>query len=539
MLIGNMEVLSVTTEIGLVFLKGGFLGSFGIGEGLPLAIDLNGNRVFVQHFLKGFLRLSHRGWWLRLLDMQPFHHHIIRQIVLIARIDGHGLGMEGRGFGSCDLLCICHHLLDKRVIVQFFRVCHLAVDDPSFRQGFPDGGRVYVVKTVLFFFGIEPLLLDQLGETALYLRPGQLRFLRAAGADNEQAVAAAVFLSQPCGGIFLSCMVFHIADDGVFALNIAVPCTNGSINIFLRKRTQKLMELWIGFVDHFPVQTLAELRHIRIKTDQLHILRTKDRTAHSGIALYDSIFTVTVTAGITICGIFRNGGSHHRLILLKLLPKGRLWRFFLHLRLLGLNGIFCQFLFSLDFVILRLFLFGKIAAFLDKRGNALGNLFPVQVNIRTVLLFIVQSFPIVIFAAVCCAGQSMRASTNSILIFKESHFFLVRMVFHEERIDAAFSSGKTAAAGHGSVNLILGNKVLDGWHLGKVRRKSPAGQVEVLQVLPYLPWSMVVKTQQVTVLLIGSPEGGVFFLEGLAENRVTQLLRQAVGLLREPIAFDL
>ena len=78
MLIGNVEVLSVTTEIGLVFLKGGFLGSFGIGEGLPLAIDLNGNRVFVQHFLKGFLRLSHRGWWLWLLDMQSFHHHIIR-----------------------------------------------------------------------------------------------------------------------------------------------------------------------------------------------------------------------------------------------------------------------------------------------------------------------------------------------------------------------------------------------------------------------------------------------------------------------------
>ena len=74
------------------------------GEGLPPTIDLDGNRVFVQHFLKGFLLLWHRGWRLRLLDMQPFHHHIIRQIVLFARIDGHGLGMEGRGFGSYDLL---------------------------------------------------------------------------------------------------------------------------------------------------------------------------------------------------------------------------------------------------------------------------------------------------------------------------------------------------------------------------------------------------------------------------------------------------
>ena len=100
MLIGNAEVFCIAAQVSLVFLIRCFLGSFGIGEGLPLAIDLNGNRVFIQHFLKGFLRLCCRGWRLWLLDMQSFHHHIIRQIVLIARIDGHGLGMEGREFGS-------------------------------------------------------------------------------------------------------------------------------------------------------------------------------------------------------------------------------------------------------------------------------------------------------------------------------------------------------------------------------------------------------------------------------------------------------
>jgi len=98
--VGDTEILSGAAQVVLVFPVSGFLGGSGIGKSLPLAIDLNGNRVFIQHFLKGFLRLSHRGWWLRLLDMQSFHHHIIRQIVLIARIDGHGLGMEGRGFGS-------------------------------------------------------------------------------------------------------------------------------------------------------------------------------------------------------------------------------------------------------------------------------------------------------------------------------------------------------------------------------------------------------------------------------------------------------
>ena len=78
MLIGNAEVLCIAAQVSLVFLIGGFLGSFGIGEGLPLAVDLNGNRVFIQHFLKGFFRLCYRGWRLRLLNMQPFHHHIIR-----------------------------------------------------------------------------------------------------------------------------------------------------------------------------------------------------------------------------------------------------------------------------------------------------------------------------------------------------------------------------------------------------------------------------------------------------------------------------
>ena len=47
MLIGNAEVLCIAAQVSLVFLIGGFLGSFGIGEGLPLAVDLNGNRVFI------------------------------------------------------------------------------------------------------------------------------------------------------------------------------------------------------------------------------------------------------------------------------------------------------------------------------------------------------------------------------------------------------------------------------------------------------------------------------------------------------------
>ena len=35
------------------------------------------------------------------------------------------------------------------------------------------------------------------------------------------------------------------------------------------------------------------------------------------------------------------------------------------------------------------------------------------------------------------------------LHFEESYFLLIRMVFHEERIDTAFSSGENAATSHG------------------------------------------------------------------------------------------
>ncbi|CAN3986315.1 Beta-methylgalactoside transporter inner membrane component, partial [Dysosmobacter welbionis] len=221
--------------------------------------------------------------------------------------------------------------MDKRVIVQFFRVCHLAIDDPSFLQGFPDGDRVDVVKTVLFFFGIEPVLLNKLGKPALYLGPRQLHFLRAAGTDNKQAVTAAVFLSQPCGGVFLPCMVLHIADNGVFTLDIAVPCTKGRINIFLRERTQQLMEFGIGFVCHFPVQPLAKLRHIREQADQLYIVGIKNGAAHSSITLDHSVFIITMAAGVAVSGVLGNSFHHDGLVFLIQFPNRRGCLFRLHI----------------------------------------------------------------------------------------------------------------------------------------------------------------------------------------------------------------
>ena len=78
-------------------------------------------------------------------------------------------------FFSGNLLRIRHNTLDERVIVQFFLVHQLAIHNAALGQRLPDGNGVDVVKSVLFRFGVEPLLLDEMGNPALYLGPGQHR----------------------------------------------------------------------------------------------------------------------------------------------------------------------------------------------------------------------------------------------------------------------------------------------------------------------------------------------------------------------------
>ena len=116
-------------------------------------------------------------------------------------------------------------------------------------------------------------------------------------------------------------MLFHVADNSVFALNIAVPCADGIVNVILRERTQHFMEPWVGFVNYFPVQPLAELRHIGIEPNQLQITGAEDGTADGSIALDDSIFAVRMTAGIAVCGILGNGGKSPQAYIAHTIPE--------------------------------------------------------------------------------------------------------------------------------------------------------------------------------------------------------------------------
>ena len=126
--------------------------------------------------------------------------------------------------------------MNKGVVVQFFRFCHLPVYNAALGQIVPDGNRVYIVQIVLFLLGIKAVCLNQLGNPALDLGPGEFDGFRASGADDEQTFIfrTAVFLRQPCGGAFVPGMVLHVADYGPFAVHIPIPCAEGVINIVLR-----------------------------------------------------------------------------------------------------------------------------------------------------------------------------------------------------------------------------------------------------------------------------------------------------------------
>ena len=99
-IVRDTEILGGAAQVLLVLPISGFLGSPGIGEGLPLAIDLDGNGMFVQHFIQGLFRFDGRCGRLRFIGPQGLNHHIIGQMVLVARIDSHRLGVISRGFGS-------------------------------------------------------------------------------------------------------------------------------------------------------------------------------------------------------------------------------------------------------------------------------------------------------------------------------------------------------------------------------------------------------------------------------------------------------
>ena len=119
-------------------------------------------------------------------------------------------------------------------------------------------------------------------------------------------------------------MVFHVADNSVFAFDFAVPVLDGSVDVCIRERAQQLMELGIGLVDNFTMKALAELRGMGIEVEQFLIARRQNSAADSRTAFDYGAFMVAVTAGVPVSGILGDSLQHDRLIFLMQLPESRL-----------------------------------------------------------------------------------------------------------------------------------------------------------------------------------------------------------------------
>ena len=123
-----------------------------------------------------------------------------------------------------------------------------------------------------------------------------------------------------------------------------------------------------------------------------------------------------------------------------------------------------------------LFLRGQETVFADQLGDTLGNVRPVQLNFRAVLLFQADALAAVILTAVGCAGYRVGASPNAVFIFQEIRLLPGAVFLFEIGVDTPLAPFNIAAAGQGRGDLVLGNKPLHGGDLRHFGAVFPAGQ---------------------------------------------------------------
>ena len=153
----------------------------------------------------------------------------------------------------------------------------------------------------------------------------------------------------------------------------------------------------------------------------------------------------------------------------------------------------------------RLFLRGQETVFADQLGDTLGDVRPVQLNFRAVLLFQADALAAVILTAVGRAGYRVGASPNAVFVFQEVRLLFGAVFLFEIGVDAPLAPFNIAAAGQGRGDLVLGNKPLHGGDLRHFGAVFPAGQGQLPQALLDFVRLVVVKAQQAPVFpVVGS-----------------------------------
>ena len=159
----------------------------------------------------------------------------------------------------------------------------------------------------------------------------------------------------------------------------------------------------------------------------------------------------------------------------------------------------------LKLLVLCLFLRGQETVFADQLGDTLGDVRPVQLNFRAVLLFQADALAAVILTAVGRAGYRMGASPNAVFVFQEVRLLPGAVFLFEIGVDAPLAPFNIAAAGQGRGDLVLGNKPLHGGDLRHFGAVFPAGQGQLPQTLLDFVRLVVMEAQQAPVLpVVGS-----------------------------------
>ena len=156
----------------------------------------------------------------------------------------------------------------------------------------------------------------------------------------------------------------------------------------------------------------------------------------------------------------------------------------------------------LKLLILCLFLRGQETVFADQLGDTLGDVRPVQLDFRAVLLFQADALAAVILTAVGCAGYRVGASPNAVFIFQEIRLLPGAVFLFEIGVDAPLAPFNIAAAGQGRGDLVLRNEPLHGGNLRHFRTVLSTGQIQLLQALPDLMGLVEVEAHEASVLLI-------------------------------------
>ena len=452
-------------------------------------------------------------------------------------------------------------MLKKRVSIQCLGVHHFAVHDSGLGKMLPNGDGVHVVQIVEFLLGVESVGLDELGDPALDLGPGQVQF-RTVHGDMERLVRSGVILRrQPLRRLLLTPVQFHVPDYGVFALNAAVPRLDCAVNIRLGDLPfERCLRPVAG---KGSVAVRAELGFMRVDvpcrlmvdggnhTDRMLSVQRRNAGHHRvlGIpellqvepqlmgrkaAYFDTSLTGYVAAGeMEVQKLCRRP----RVLAVQLKEIAHLEQHdFVRVGFLDcvifIDGSDAHTVLCLRFFPCRLSLRGQIAVLGYQRVNPPGDPGPGEGHFLGVRFSQRDSLGAVILPAMEVVGDGVVAAAGAVLGFEKVGLFLWAVFLLPEGIDTALAALEPAAAGQGGVDLILRDERRNLGHLRHVGTVVPARQGQVFQRPEHPVGTVVPVTHQRTVLLPGCRKRPQFCDYGLSAVRFRQQLLQVLRCVR-------